>query len=126
MHRLVLLIPILLLILAACADEGSATEGIETYLKARVAGDEGKTVEASCPAWEAQARAEAAAFKSIDAKIDGLKCSEAGEDGDYTLVTCKGTLVRQYRGEDPTEQNLPNLTYRALKVDGEWKMCGTQ
>jgi hypothetical protein len=126
MRRFVLLITILLLVLTACADEGSAPDAIKTYLKARIAGDEDKLVDASCPAWEAQARAESASFQSVDAKIDGLKCKETGKDGDYTLVTCEGTIVIQYRGEDPREQTLPDLTYRALKVDDAWKMCGTQ
>lgn len=126
MRRFALLITILLLILTACAEKGSATDAIEKYLKARVAGDEEKLVAASCPEWEAQARAEAASFQSVDASIDGLKCAEAGKDGDYTLVTCEGTIVIQYRGEEPREQALPDLTYRALKIDDEWTMCGTQ
>ncbi|MCD4687398.1 MAG: hypothetical protein K8S97_15825, partial [Anaerolineae bacterium] len=109
MRRFVLLITILMLILTACAEEGSATDAIEKYLKARIAGDEDKLVDASCPEWEAQARAEAASFQSVDAKINGLTCTEAGEDGDYTLVTCEGTIVIQYRGEDPREQALPDL-----------------
>ena len=114
------------LALAACADEGSATDAIEQYLNAQVAGDADKLVSSACPAWEANAKTAAASFQSVDAEIDDLSCTEAGSDGDYTLVTCEGTIIIQYRGEDPRNQAVPDLTYRAIKQDGEWKMCGTQ
>lgn len=114
------------LALAACAEQDSATAAIERYLKAQVAGDTDKLIANACPEWEASAKTAAAAFQSVDAKIENLACEEVGEDGDYTLVTCSGTVVIQYRGEDPREQALPGLTYRAIERDGAWKMCGTQ
>lgn len=120
------LISIALLILTACAEESTATDAIERYLQAQVAGDSGKLVTLSCPAWEAEARAAAAAFQSVDAKIDNLRCSTAGSEAEYALVTCEGTIVVQYRGEDPRSQGLPEITYRAVKNNGEWRMCGTQ
>lgn len=120
------LISIALLILTACAEENTATDAIERYLEAQVVGDSGKLVTLSCPAWEAEAKAAAAAFQSVDAKIDKLSCSAVGSEAEYTLITCEGTIVIQYRGEDPRSQSLPEITYRAVKNDGEWKMCGTQ
>ncbi len=114
------------LLLAACADKGSPTQAVEAYLQAQVAGDEDKLVSLSCAAWEEQAIAAAASFRSVDARLDNLACQEVGAEGDFTLVTCSGTIVIQYRGEDPREQSLPDLTYRALQEDGTWKMCGTQ
>ena len=114
------------LLLAACADQSSPTQAVEAYLQAQVAGDEDKLVSLSCAAWEEQAVAAAASFRSVEARLDNLACQEAGTEGDFTLVTCSGTIVIQYRGEDPREQSLPDLTYRALKEDGTWKMCGTQ
>lgn len=115
-----------LLFLSACANEDSASDAIERYIKARIAGDEEKLVQNSCPAWESDAKAAAASFQSVDAKVEGLSCKEVGSEGDYSLVTCEGTIVIQYQGEDPRNQDVPNLTYRAIKQDGEWKMCGTQ
>lgn len=115
-----------LLILAACADNDSATDAIERYLKAQVAGDEDALISNSCPAWEANARTAAASFQSVEAETENLSCSETGTDGEFTLVTCEGAIVIQYRGEDPRNQAVPDLTYRAIEQDGEWKMCGTQ
>lgn len=129
MPRIVLpliFISVALLILTACAEESTATDAIERYLQAQVAGDSGKLVTLSCPAWEAEAKAAAAAFQSVDAEIDKLSCSTVRSETEYTLVTCEGTIVIQYRGEDPRSQSLPEITYRAVKNDGEWKMCGTQ
>ena len=113
-------------LLSACAQKISATGTIERYLKAKVSGDENKLVSLSCKAWEAQAALDAAPFQSVQAEIDSLTCKESGKDGAYTLVTCDGTLVIQYRGESPREQSLSGTTYRAIKEDGEWKMCGEQ
>ena len=116
----------LLIILAACADKGSPTQAVEAYLQAQVAGDEDKLVSLACASWEDQAIGAAASFRSVDARIENLACKETGTDGDDTLVRCSGTIVIQYRGEDPREQPLPDLTYRARQEDGQWKMCGTQ
>lgn len=129
MRRTILLLALLtagLLTLVACTEESTATDAIERYLKAQVTGDSGKLVSLSCPAWEAEAKAAAAAFQAVDAKIDGLECSKAGSEEEYTLVTCEGTIVIQYRGEDPRSQSLPEITYLAVKNSDEWKMCGTK
>ena len=122
-------LPILLLaglLLAACAGEGSAPQAIENYLKAKVAADETKLVQLSCAAWEARARLDAAPFKAVTASVDGVACKEAGHEGDFHLVTCEGTLTIQYRGEDPRQQPLGGTTYRAVREDGTWKMCGEE
>ena len=127
MHRtLIIVLLLILLILSGCAKKGSAPGAVENYLKAKVASDENKLVSLSCKAWEAQAVQDAAAFKSVSAEIKDMSCHENGKDGKYTLVTCDGTLVIQYRGEDPREQPLSGTTYRAIQEDGEWKMCGQQ
>jgi len=129
MHRhrtLITGLLLILLILTGCAKKSSAPGAIEQYLKAKVASDENKLVSLSCKAWEAQAIQDAATFKSVSAEIKNIACQEKGQDGKYTLVTCDGTLVIQYRGETPREQPLSGTTYRAVKEDGEWKMCGQQ
>jgi len=128
MRRISLVLSLLfvLLILSGCADESRPTDAIEGYLKAQVAGNADDLIKLSCAGWEAEAKTAAASFQSVDAKIDGLKCTENGSDGNYELITCEGTIVIQYRGEDPRSQNVPDLTYRAIKENNEWKMCGTQ
>jgi hypothetical protein len=115
-----------LLILAACADKGSAPDAIESYLKAKIKSDDDKLVSLSCKDWEPHALLDAKSFESVTAEFRDMACKEAGQDGEYTLVTCEGTLIIQYRGEDPREQNLGGVTYRAIQEDDEWKMCGEQ
>jgi hypothetical protein len=124
MMLFVLLVPFA--VLSACADKSTAPAAVESYLKAKIASDDNKLVSLSCKDWEAQALLEAKSFESVTAEFKNMSCKEAGKDGNYTLVTCDGTLVIQYRGEDPREQNLSGTTYRAIQEDGKWKMCGQQ
>lgn len=116
----------IMLALAACANEGSASQVVEKYLKAKVASDADDLSELACKEWEAKAQLDAKSFESVKAELQNMSCKENGKDGKYTLVTCQGKLVIEYRGEDPREQNLSDVTYRAVKEDGEWKMCGEQ
>ena len=104
------------LLLAACADEGSAPKAVEDYLKAKISSDEDKLVSLSCKDWESQALLAAAPFESVEAEFEGMSCS-------FTLVTCEGTLSFEYQGE-LREQNLSDVSYLAVKENGEWKMCG--
>jgi len=113
-------------LLSACAQKSTAPQAIERYLKAKVSADETKLVSLSCKDWEAQASLDAATFKSVQAEIHDLSCKEDSKDGDYALITCTGMLVIQYRGENPREQPVSGTTYRALKENGDWKMCGEQ
>jgi hypothetical protein len=125
MRRYVLLTIVLLLVLTACAKEGSAPDTIQDYLKAKVASDADKLVDLACNEWEAQANADALSFKSVKAELKDMSCKENGKDGKYTLITCEGEIVAEYDGEQRS-QSLSDTTYRALKEDGEWKMCGEQ
>jgi hypothetical protein len=110
-------------VLAACADEGSASDAVENYLKAKIASDADKLTSLSCKDWEAQALLDAAPFESVDAKFDGMSCKEAGKEDQFTLVTCEGTLSFEYQGE-LRKQNLSEVSYLTIKENGEWKMCG--
>jgi hypothetical protein len=129
MRRYLLLIFVLLaagLVLAACAEEGSASEAIEKYLKVKIEADADEMTKLACRDYEVFVQLEAESFESVDAELQDMACSENGKDGEYTLVTCEGTLVIEYRGEDPREQSLSGTTYLAVKEDDEWKMCGEQ
>jgi len=127
MRRLMLSLFVLAaLLLAACADKGSAPDAIESYLKAKIVSDDNKLVSLSCKDWEAQALLDAKSFEAVKAEFKDMSCKDAGKDGSYTLITCEGTMIIQYRGEDPREQSVAGVTYRALEEDGKWKMCGEQ
>lgn len=128
MRRLILLTIILTLsvaVLAACAEEGDPKDAIEGYLKAKVASDSDKLTSLACKEWEAKAIQDATSFKSVKAELQDMACEEGDKDGSYTLITCTGKIVAEYDGET-REQDLSEITYRALKEDDEWKMCGEQ
>ena len=118
-----LLLIILSLALAACADEGNASDAVESYLKAKISSDADKLVSLSCKDWEGQALLDAAPFESVDAEFEGMSCKDAGKEDPFTLVTCEGTLSFEYQGE-LREQNLSEVSYLTIKENGEWKMCG--
>jgi hypothetical protein len=121
---LITLLLLVLLILTACADEGSPTKAVEKYLKAKVAGQKDKRISLACKEWEMKAELDSS-FDSADAELKDVSCKKDGTDGEYTLVTCEGTIQRNYEAEESQEQELPRQTFRAIKEDGEWKMCGT-
>ena len=122
---LFVLLSLLGLLLAACADEGDPGDAVEAYLRAKVEADADELVSLSCRAWEAQAGQEAASFQSVSAELQDMSCERRGEDGDYTLVTCTGLIVAEYRGEE-RELPLSDTTYRTIEEDGEWRVCGEQ
>jgi hypothetical protein len=113
---------LLILVLAGCSQPGPDA-AVESFLKALLAGDENKVYQAVCPEWEAQAAVELDAFSGVTGKLDSAKCTKAGTDGDYTLITCTGRMVLNYQGES-RDRPLEGRTYLARQVDGEWKMCG--
>lgn len=116
---------VVLLLLAACAKQGSASDVIEQYLKAKVSSNADKLAGLSCKEWEGQAAQDATSFESVKAELQNMACTTGGKDGTYTLVTCEGKIVVAYQGET-REFPLNATTYRAIQEDGEWKMCGEQ
>lgn len=121
MKRLVLILVALFLVGCAEEDGGDPTETVQAYLEARVESNAENLKNLSCAEWEAQAELQADSFRSMEAKLEGLSCTQEGEDGDYTLVTCEGKIVTTYNGET-REWELG--TYQLLQEDGEWKFCG--
>src|SRR5258706_5873116 len=113
------------LIFVACGgqQQDGPVQAIENYIKLRVASDEAKMIAAACKDWESQARSQAASFKSMNAKLDGMQCSQSGQEGDFTIVKCTGKIVTTYGGES-REWPLDKSNYKAIKEDGQWKMCG--
>jgi len=111
------------LALAACAKSQPPQEPVTTFLKAMLAADRDKALEAVCPEWEAQAGLELDAFSGVTGILEGADCRKSGTDGDYTLITCQGKMVLDYRGET-RDRSLEGTTYLVKKVDGDWKLCG--
>ncbi|MBI5958895.1 MAG: hypothetical protein HY866_09185 [Chloroflexi bacterium] len=114
-----------ILLAAGCAQNKSPQDAVETFLKAMLAGDQDKAFGVVCPDWEAQAAVELDAFSGVSGKLEGMECKQAGEEDGYTLVTCKGKMVLDYRGEE-RERSLEETRYLTQKLDGEWKVCGYQ
>jgi hypothetical protein len=109
---------------AACGGgSGQAAPAIEAYLQARVASDATAMINLSCPAWEAQARIEAASFQSMQARLEGVACADGEQAGDSTLVNCTGKIVTTYNGET-REWSVADHPFQAVRADGEWRMCG--
>ncbi len=115
------------LFLAACATEQDAPPGdaVITYLNALLSGDEAALAGSVCAEWEASAQLDLDAFSGVTGELAGAACTTAGEDAGYTLITCTGEMVLNYRGEERTRP-LAGQTYRVSQENGEWKMCGYQ
>ena len=115
----------LILLLASCSAGSSATDSIEAYLSALVNGDQLQAVSNSCAAWESQAKAEAASFEAVEARLQGVTCSlvEGGEN--EGLVECSGSILATY-GAEEQELNLQGRSYIVTLEAGDWRMCGYQ
>jgi hypothetical protein len=111
--------------LSACTSGGSPEAAVEKYLQSLIESDQVSAVNASCAAWEAQARAEAASFDAVEARLEGVSCSVTGENGEINLVSCQGVIVATYGAEDQ-ELDLAGRSYQVINEGGEWMMCGYQ
>ena len=104
---------------------GDPAQTVQSYLQARTQSDVDKMISLSCSAWEAQARIEAASFKSMKASLDGVTCKAAGASGGSTLVSCTGKIVTSYNGES-RDWSVSDHQYKVVQDQGEWRMCGYQ
>ena len=109
--------------LAACQKSDGAAKTVEAYLQARAQSDETQMINLSCADWEAQARTEAASFKSMNAKLDGVSCHTTSGDSGAAVVTCQGKIVTAYNG-DTRDWPLAAFQFKLVLQDGEWRMCG--
>lgn len=114
---------LVLSLLAACGGGGSPAETIERYLQTLVDGDQVQAVNASCAAWEGQARAEAASFEAVDARLDNVVCTAVDGGGESTTVTCQGAILATY-GAEEQQLGLQGRVYELIREGGEWRMCG--
>ena len=109
--------------LSACQSGDSAAKTVEAYLQARAKSDETQMINLSCADWETQARTEAASFKSMNAKLDGVTCQNTSGDDSTASVACQGKIVTAYNGET-REWPLAGREFQLVRQDGEWRMCG--
>ena len=109
--------------LVACQKTDSPAKTVEAYLLAATQSDETQMINLSCSDWEAGARTEAASFKSMNAKLDGVTCQTASNTNGTAVVTCQGKIVTAYNG-DTRERPLAGRQYQLVLQEGEWRMCG--
>ena len=127
MRRLCLLL-LTLLALAACGGDNAtnadpAARAVETYLTAKVAGDEDAIRAGLCSEMEAELERELRTFESVaDARNEGMSCAaDDAAAASPRTVRCTGQIVATYGAEDTT---FPLAAYRAVEEDGVWRWCG--
>ena len=129
MRKLTLLWLLILLALAACGGGGDETaadpaaRAVESYLTAKVAGDEDAIRAGLCSAMESVLERELRPFESVaDARIEGMRCAaDNAAAASPQTVRCTGQIVATYGTEDTT---FPLAAYRAVEEDGVWRWCG--
>ena len=111
--------------LAACSGNSGGDPGtaIEGYLKALVEKDSARLAQFSCADWEDDATLELESLAAVTVSLKDMSCQESGQDGETRLVSCSGSLLANYNGEDQ-EINLADRTYKAVEEGGDWRMCG--
>jgi hypothetical protein len=111
--------------LAACTPKDQAGKTVEQYLNALVNKDVEQMVSLSCSEWEEGAVQQADSFQAVKTQLEDLSCKETGIEGDFSLVTCSGSLVATYDAEEqvfPLDRQL----YLVTNNDGDWCIGGTR
>lgn len=126
MKRIFFIALILILLLGACGggnDEEAAANAVQAYLAALVEQDTDTLVNLSCAAWEQGALTDSAAYDGVTARLEDAQCTGAGADGDSLLVSCTGSIIATYSGED-RPLPLDRVQYVTVNEGGDWRMCG--
>lgn len=119
-----LLLIMIAMIAGACAgDANQPAEAVEAYLQALVSKDANKLVNASCAAWEADARQEMDSFLAVKVDLQDAHCQELSREGYSSLVACSGKIIANY-GAEVLEINLADRNYQVVLEGGQWRMCG--
>jgi hypothetical protein len=109
--------------ISACSQGAGADDGVLGYFQALASKDADRLALSSCADWETQGQTELESFGAVEVTLEDAACTEAGEEGDYTLVSCTGKLVANY-GSEVLEIDLAERSYLAANEGGEWRMCG--
>jgi hypothetical protein len=125
LFSILLLWTLLPIMISSCSSESADNPpgAVETYLGALVSKDENQMINNSCADWESQAKLELNSFAAVEASLENLNCEISGQEGDYTLVDCRGIIVANY-GAEVLEIDLKERTFQVLQEGGEWRMCG--
>jgi len=125
--KLTILMLALSILIAACGTSTSsgAITAVEGYITALASKDQAALISNSCADWEDDALIELDSFALVEVTVDGMSCTEAGTDGDKTLVDCTGMLNMSYNGE-PQSLDLAARTYEVIEQDGNWLVCGVR
>lgn len=116
----------LIILLIACnpaAQSADPAKAVEGYLAALVERDLNQMINLSCSDWEAQARVEYDSFAAVKLNLKDLQCQANGQDGEYTLIACTGSIIANYGAED-LQIDVAEQIYRVRQEGGEWRMCG--
>jgi hypothetical protein len=109
------------LALASCTSAPSAEDAVrvvESYLQAKVLGNEAQVASLLCPEMEQYLVRESRTFDSVTGvRIEGMDCTMTGPQ----TVTCEGEIIADYGGENTV---FPLTQYRVVDVDGAWRWCG--
>jgi hypothetical protein len=119
----ILLVLVMLSFLVACQGGDDSVAALEGYLQAVVDADVVAAVERACADWEAEARAEAESFESVEAQLDSPACEVQSSEGDEQIIACQGEIQATY-GREARALTLAGRSYRMLREGGEWRMCG--
>jgi hypothetical protein len=112
--------------LAACVSSSDLPALVTTaYLRALAEKDLDRMVQASCGAWEPQARMELDAFAGVETRLEGLACTVASRIGTSASVTCSGAILAAYGAEDRSFP-LDGRTFQLQQQGGLWLVCGSE
>jgi hypothetical protein len=122
MSVFITLLPILFVLVGCSSDDGAAV-GVLSYFQALASKDANQLSQSSCGSWESQALTELESFGAVEVNLQDAACKNAGDEGDYTLVSCTGKIIANY-GNEVLEINLADRIYLAANEGGDWRMCG--
>jgi hypothetical protein len=109
--------------LTACGPQGSPQGAVESYFEAVVAKDPIRAAASACDAWEAQARAEARSFETVQVGLEGMSCKISERRDGEAVVSCRGQILADYGGER-RNLDLGSRRYFVVVEAGEWRICG--
>lgn len=128
MGRKTIIMLMIFLFLASCSSEQEKDRAalvIEAYLTAMVEHENEIIANLSCTSWEEGALTDVAAYDGVNARLEAVECQLAQRDGDNGLVTCQGSIIANYFGEE-RPLALDELLFVVKREAGDWRMCGYQ